>query len=333
MSADEGPDFDELVVTHHATGKPVVRVGFMMRLFLRDGHLPEVRHRIVDVVSDFADQAGSGNVSLFQKNMANRMSRIGDRDLAAYLHREVDTLDPEHDYYGPHVSDDERPPSWQGHALLQPDPGGYPDQVDMSYLELAIPAELAARRPDDLVRRLLKWCQLTRPLHGTGGFAPVFAIGDSNNRPDETWPLLSRYPGLDFVGGFVMAARGVNQISGVNWLTILGTTMIDEIGGLPALNARLDDAVDHFQATPTQAPVIHPFDGGVMICAGEAPDLGDRHQGGIPNSYRVVARALRPWLFTGYLDKPTRVIKVPAPLDPFTETIRWVTRFDEDSSG
>ena len=75
---------------------------------------------------------------------------------------------------------------------------------------------------------------------------------------------------------------------------------------------------------------LHPFEGGVLIRAGQWPQLGDRNIGGVPLTYRVVARALRPWLFTAYENRPTRLIKVPRPLDAFAETLAWVTRFDTE---
>lgn len=326
---DEKNDFqnlDKFVVASRRNGQPLLRIGFQMQLYLRDGDDRATRLRAVDVLAGFA-RAASRNVTHYQKHMASRMSPIAGGDLSALLQAEVGRLDPETELYGPHVSDAQLPPRWQGAALLQPR-RALP--VDLSLLHLAMPAMLAKEDPDDLIARLLHWCQQARPLHGTAGLAPIYQIGMQQSYPDETWPLLSRFTGLDYLNAFPLAARGVNRIQGINWLTVLGTPMLDEIGGAERLAGSLDAISQELGATGPEAPALYPYDGGLMIRAGQYPQLGDRNIGGIPNSYRIVAKALRPWLFTEYENKPTRLIKVPRPLDAYDETIGWVTRFDSE---
>lgn len=317
-------DLDKMVVGSSRNGQPVLRIGFQMQLYLRNGPDRAVRHNAARVLSEFA-QAATPNIKLYQKHMSNRMSPIGGKDLAALLQAELDRIDPDIEAYGPHVSDEFVPPRWQGAALLQP---ANASRVDLSVLHLAIPAMLAKQDPDDLIKRLTNWCQHMQPLHGSAGLAPIYEIGMQESYPNETWPLLSRFTGLDYMNGFVLAARNVNQIRGVNWLTFLGTTMLDEIGGTDRLAERLKTATGEFDGTATDDPVVHPYDGGVVIRAGQYPQLGDRNISGVPISYQIVNAALRPWLFTAYENKPTRLIKVPRPLDAYDETMGWVTRFD-----
>lgn len=212
---------DQFVVGSHKNGHPVLRLGSQMQIYFRNGHDPAVRHKAVDVITDFA-RAASGNITLFQKDMANRMNGIGSRDLAAFFHAEVDRLDPKYDGYGPHVSDEFNPPRWQGAALLQEDLSQRKRPIDLSTLHLAVPATLAKQDPDDLIRRLSNWCQMMQPLHGTAGLAPIYEIGMQTSFPVETWPLLSRFTGLDYANTFVLSVSEVNQIRNINWLTILG---------------------------------------------------------------------------------------------------------------
>ncbi len=324
---DEKNDFqnlDKFVIASRRNGQPVLRIGFQMQLYLRGGDDPATRHRTVDVLADFA-KAASRNVTHYQKHMASRMSPIAGEDLSALFHAEVDRLDPATEIYGPHVGDGQVPPRWQGAALLQ---SRQAMPVDLSVLHLAMPAMLAKEDPDDLIRRLVAWCREIQPLHGTAGLAPVYEIGMQQNYPDETWPLLSRFSGLDYMNAFMLAARGVNRIQGVNWLTVLGAPMLAEIGGSGKLAGMLDAISQELAGAEDERPVLYPYDGGVVIRAGRYPQLGDRNIGGIPKSYRIVNAALRPWLFTDYLNKPTRLIRVPRPLDAFAETLAWVTRFD-----
>lgn len=326
---DEKNDFqnlDKFVVASRRNGQPLLRIGFQMQLYLRDGDQRAVRHKAVDVLAAFA-QAASRNVTHYQKHMASRMSPVAGKDLAALLHAEVDRLDPVTEIYGPHVSDALVPPRWQGAALLQSE---HALPVDLSVLHLAMPAMLAKQDPDDLIGRLIHWCQQIQPLHGTAGLAPIYEIGMQQACPDETWPLLSRFTGLDYMNAFPLAARGVDRIQGVNWLTILGPPMLKEAGGADRLAASLAAIARDMEATQDEAPVLHDYDGGLIIRAGRYPQLGDRNISGIPKSYRIVHKALRSWLFTDYENKPTRLIKVPRPLDAFDETIGWITRFDDE---
>ncbi len=332
---DQKNDFhklDSYVVTSQRSGTPVLRLGFQMQLYLRGGETREARHRAVDVLAGFAE-AASGNITHWQKHMASRLTKIAGPDAFAALHAEVDRIDPEAEIHGPHVTDAQQPPRWQGAALMQP---GRAAPVDLSMLHLAMPATIVRADPDDLIARLLDWCAQARPLHGTAGLAPIYEIGMQQSHPVETWPLLSRFSGLDYMNAFPLAARGVNQVQGVNWLTILGQPILDEIGGTEALAARLAQAWRALEpmARP-DAPLppeyaLHPFAGGVLVRAGEWPQLGDRNIGGVPLTYRVVAQALRPWLFTAYPNKPTQLIKVPRPLDAHAETLAWITRFDQE---
>lgn len=313
---------DEIVISRRP-GQTVARVGFMLQLLFRGGHERDVRHRIADVIADFA-RCGAPHVSQFQKRMSNRMSPIGERDLAAFLHREVDNVDPDIDAYRPHVTDDADNPTWQGAALMH-EVRALPQ--DLSLLKLAMPRDVASD-PDELILTLLRWIEATQPLHGTAGFAPIFSIGMSGRYPNQTWPTLSRYSGLDHQTAFTMAARGVDQIRTVNWLTILGTKVVNEIGGIDKITALLDAAATEFNVADGEAPVTYAFNGGIVIRAGEYPELGDREHEGVPTGYRVVGRALRRWIFTDYQNRPGHLLKVPEPLDAHFETINWVTRFD-----
>lgn len=60
------------------------------------------------------------------------------------------------------------------------------------------------------------------------------------------------------------------------------------------------------------------------------PQLGDVNTIGQPWSYRVVNETLRPWRFSAYRNSPVCLLNVPRTLDPYAETIRWITCFDQE---
>lgn len=325
MTADgDPPAFDEVVAVHRHSATTVARVQFQAQLFLLHGDDPAIRHRVVDLLAGYAD--ANPEITRFQRHMSNRLSPIPGKDVATALHAEADRVDPTIDLYGPHVTDEEKLPRWHGAALMN---AGNARDMDLSLLHLGMPAELPALNPDDVVDRVIDWCRQAEPLHGMAGYALVGELGMHRSYAAEIWPLLSRFSGLDHLGSYTMAARGVKKIQGVNWLTVLGAPMVDEIGGTERLRGLLDDAAEAFGVTgQNERPSLLPYDGGVVIRAGRLPQLGDRESDGVPVAYRVVYRALRPWVFVDYLNKPTRLLKVPADVDAFGATLSWVTRFD-----
>jgi len=64
---------------------------------------------------------------------------------------------------------------------------------------------------------------------------------------------------------------------------------------------------------------------GIMIQAGEKPEIGDVTQAKIPAAYRIVARSLAPIKFESL---PIPPLNGPKPLDWLQETLEWVRRFD-----
>ncbi|WP_322047406.1 type VI immunity family protein [Paraburkholderia sp. J67] len=167
-----------------------------------------------------------------------------------------------------------------------------------------------------LLQAVLRWCEIFRPSHGTAGFALNFASGMSQNSK-YALPIMKRFPGFDFVDGIDFSAQAgttQNRIKCVNWLTILNTEIVDELGGIESVCAELEPACK-----------IHEYDGGAVIQAGEAPQLGDTFRNDIPEVYRMVARCTKPVRFEAYR---SRLFRVPENLDKKEETLAWIRRFD-----
>ncbi len=328
---DETNDYqnlDRMVVGARQTGKPLVRLGFTLQLYLRDGHLRETRARVAAMLADFTRTA-RGNITHWQKDGASRLSPLAGRDVAALLAEEVARNDPKVDLWAPHVTDAQDPPRFQGMALMQYD---NPRGRRVSRLELGIPATIVRNDPDALIRHILDWCAQLGPLHGSAGLGPIAGAGMVNRYPDEVWPLLARFSGLDFPAPYLVGDGA--HIRGVNWLTVLGDPILAAIGGAEALAGRINAAwgrLDPASRGATGLPPgfeVRPFAGGALVRAGEHPQLGDVNIGGVPLTYRIVNAALRDLRFMDYPNRSNLLIRVPGPLDAHEETMRWLTRFD-----
>lgn len=129
--------------------------------------------------------------------------------------------------------------------------------------------------------------------------------------------LIKRFPGFDVANtvDFILEAQAThNRIKSINWLTVLGDDIVAELGGRERLRS-------HLEPTCT----LHGYSGGIVIQAGERPQLGDIQRGDIPEAYRVVARVTRPVRFEQYDEA---LFRVPRGMDKRSEMLAWVRRFD-----
>lgn len=95
--------------------------------------------------------------------------------------------------------------------------------------------------PDRHVAAVVEWASIVRPDYGTAGFALISEPGMELQWPDESWPVLSRFSGLDHLGAFNLN-RKPGCIQAVNWLTVLGEAALAAIGGRQRLAERLSRA-------------------------------------------------------------------------------------------
>ncbi len=132
--------------------------------------------------------------------------------------------------------------------------------------------------------RLTSWaqtaCEIFDPFHGSGGFTlalnPSWAY--AADVVEQIAAILERFPGLDHpalpTGGFVTRSGPVCA----NWLTILGMSLVNKMGGQAAVVQAMQDV---------QGQTLSWL-GGLVLVAPGAPQIGDRDADAFPSSYRKV---------------------------------------------
>ena len=300
-----------------ASAGPAAKFGLGCELFMPNADRQQLREEardfLIDYQTSFADK-----VDQFLPRDQRRTVKIKD-DLATRLQAEYERFPPDTGYGASLFGavdvglpkDDVEP--YQAHVLVK-----RVQYVELSYVSATIPVCNGNGHThfDSLLHAVLRWCGICRPVHGTAGFALVFASGMSQNTK-YALHLMKRFPGFDYVHGidFASEARDVeNQVKSVNWLTVLGEKIVDELGGIEPMREALEPVCK-----------VHEYPGGVVIQAGEAPQLGDTYRNDIPEAYRMVARYTKPFRFEDYR---SRLFRVPENLDKKEETLAWIRRFD-----
>lgn len=313
---------DEALIPHRHNRKPIMRIGVRAQFYFPNGPAPRMRVAAMDALAAYAGLAGP-RVTRILPNGSKRLAALAKADFPARQRRQASEAEPGK-AFGIMICEDQKIPLWSGVAQLV---GDYaPDRL--SYFLTTVPASFMKEDPDRYVAAVVEWASILKPDYGTAGFALVSEQGMEFQWPDESWPILSRFSGLDFLGGFNLKTKP-GRIQAVNWLTVLGDAALAAIGGRERLEARLAQAWSEMaQAAP--GFTLHDFDGGVIVRAGDCPQMGDLEDEGVPETYRAASVALRPIVFTGYRNRVGDLLKLPAKLDRHRETLDWIFRFDRE---
>lgn len=199
--------------------------------------------------------------------------------------------------------------------------GGLEGTADISILEfstsLGWDAETMFARQ---VQRTLTAASTLRATFGLAGFG----LQHDRIYPStaEDFAYLKRFPGIHCSLDDAFAAESSirrkigDRYFSVNWLTLIGDRMLSELQSPnpEELAALVGGNCD-----------VLPYEGGLLIRAGDHPQPGDVNQGILPEDYRRVSHATQRLRFQDY---KVPVINAPPPLNSLEETLAWVERFD-----
>lgn len=129
---------------------------------------------------------------------------------------------------------------------------------------------------------LLQFCTILNPLHG------IMGLGIQQCQERERYQHLEYDIGQEFLGLDITNSKtnkySREGIRSVNWYTFFNNEWLDKLGGLSYLCGALSDP----------AIKIIPYVGGVIIQAGEWPELGWVNDNPYPEIYIKVNNVLKP---------------------------------------
>ena len=155
---------------------------------------------------------------------------------------------------------------------------------EISYVQLYLPiSELKEFGVEQLIDLNQKISEILQPMHGFFGLG----IQHSHEYYDYQYleyELAHQFLGLD-ISNVESDLRFRSGFKCINWLTILSSQLIaDKLCSLEALKERNSDNEIRF----------YPYAGGVVVRAGEVPELGDVASNPYPKHYVNVNALLKP---------------------------------------
>jgi len=191
-----------------------------------------------------------------------------------------------------------------------------PRRRRLGFVTLTLPVSwLNDAGPGAFQDMVVEWCAAVQPFHGGAGLALIHSPNYAETRVAEPhlFPLIQRFPGLEYDVPVDHARLCGDGIKSVNWLTVVSDSLLGRIGGRASLARAL-----------TPAATLFDYPGGVVIQAGPAPLLGDNERNDVPKAYQAVAAVLKPLR----ADYPDGVIATPRGLDSKEFGRRWLARFE-----
>ncbi|KAF5885881.1 type VI immunity family protein [Rhizobium sp. PEPV16] len=304
-----------------ARGNPMLRLGHYIDFALQRATSLEIREKMTDVMLEYK-QIFEDKLTHYIPHDGRRLHSLSKIDYDSYIRERARTPDNvknddgfEASLFGyPEGGDLDDPTIYYAEAI------GETEMREFSRIGIYLPASWPEKVGYDQYRSLVQgWCEKLKPAYGTAGLSILFNEG-RQGLADRllAFPIAKRFPGLDVPEQSRWYVR-MNRlrkkaIRTVNWLTFIDNGLVNDLGG----QSRLADELG------ASCP-IYSYDGGVMIQAGDRPELGDLNRGMVPKGYQRVARILKPIRFD---DHQRPLIDAPPPLDALEESIKWVRRFD-----
>ncbi len=312
---------DELTLPSQGGDRVGLRFGLGIELYMAEPDRQLTRERVLKVVGDYQNRHPK-KLNRFLANEATRLKGVTS-DLTELVEADMAKVALEDGYsmmllceQPTFVKNDDVTPYGLG-AFVQ-----RMGERESSFVDAYFPVEGMLQDDDSilspLIATLLRWCEYCRPTHGLAGLSVLLRFDSRYQTSVVAFPVLKRFPGIGLNDPSTFsfeAGTNIYKIKCADWLTILCAQLVDELGGINTMRNALEPECK-----------IHRYSGGVVIQAGELPQIGDSNRQDIPQAYRKAAIYTRPVRFEGY--EKSGLFKVPKDHDRREETLAWIRRFD-----
>ncbi|MBI0095134.1 MULTISPECIES: type VI immunity family protein [Gilliamella] len=260
-----------------------IKTGLVGCYYLDQGYLPEKRQAIGQVLTLYDKYWGdklkfgffdgnSNQLHPYQKFSIDKKQDLINNyalDVLNFYWSNVDNLEFVPEYLIKTFSE----PEW--YEKLYP---------DVTYVQLYLPiSELKEFGVEQLIALNQQISEILQPMHG------FFGLGIQHSHEYYDYQYLEYELAHQFLGLDISNVEGDEHLREgfkcINWLTILSDQLItDKLGSLEALKEHNNDNEIRF----------YPYAGGVIVRAGEVPELGDVASNPYPKHYVNVNALLKP---------------------------------------
>jgi hypothetical protein len=159
------------------------------------------------------------------------------------------------------------------------------DEPPSFVVRLTLPVKLGGA-PDDLVSFVQQLLATFELDSGYVGYSFAWNRLLNTDRRVCQWaaPLLLRHPGLGYGKVVALSNAADRGVVAVSWLTLLGPALGADLGG----HAQLE------KSAPRDVSVLPLGQGGTLLRAGAAPQLGDANRQDLLPTYHAVGRLVAP---------------------------------------
>jgi hypothetical protein len=188
--------------------------------------------------------------------------------------------------------------------------------MDVGYVSATLPInELKNREPGYFQRMVQRWSDRISAYHGYAGLGIIQCMesGYAKSAQPILYPIIKRFPGLEYDSPMSHSLHCTNSIKGVNWLTVLSDKFLDQIGGKKELQSKLGEEFLFFD-----------YNGGSIIQAGTHPQIGDLDNNINIQDYQKIYKLVK----SIQSEYKSSMMRTPDGVDPHEFKDEWMKRFD-----
>ncbi len=187
------------------------------------------------------------------------------------------------------------------------------DLFQTGHIRVVLPLEFIADSVQPFVELAKDLASKLKFIYGHAGYAVnMYRFFNSQDENLPVHALSKRFKGIDLGLPFTFQELAPKGIKSINWLTFLGSPLVDRLGGTAALG----------KALGAENP-LHELPYGAMVQAGSEPGFGDVNQREELPHYHQVGRVLRPLRLT------QEVLQRRNHIGGMENMRQWLARFDE----
>lgn len=291
-----------------------LQVGLVAYFYIDKGYLPEKRQALIAALELYHQKFGDRLKWSFFKDL-NKPDRYSENVLKRYQKKIIDSDGDHVDCWCASEEGFEYASDYCVQMLSSADWFEYV-HFPVTYFSFYLPVS-ELKYNEDIENFLVEFCDILKPLHGLMGLG-IQQCQERDKFQHMEYEVCQDFLGLDITNDNTDEhfRKGIRS---VNWYTFFNDHWLDKLGGFAFLQSSINES----------RIKINKYNGGVIIRAGEWPELGWIKDMPYPELYLKVNKALKPIRAPEIGSLGYGSIAGEIRFDE-SSTAKWLSRFDVD---